>query len=891
MTEEDDEFLKIKRKIASYDSNNSKNKDGKRDEKVVPDRKEDTPPIRSQARSQRSIRKLNSFTGNRESKNASMNEEGDLVRLKRTIAGLEDSFSSSYGEESPKSTSNARKLPPKIPVLASPKDIDEDDFVRLKKKIAGVESGFASSSGEESASSKKNAPNLLTNDDELSRLKRTLSTFRHEESFTKDSFPYFSSKKKNTSNQKGGSDDLLLLKQKISELSSSEDEQKMPHTPERLKQASENDYEYDFRRIKQKIAGVPPTNDSPRSDHVSYSSQEFANNSPHGPNSDDPFLAMKQKIASISSSGSFQDFPYDMENHFQAMKEPNSPLIDKPMSVDNSTPSASQFCTSTQSTNRTGNRSQRTPGAFAVSSRGEVSARQFMENLKRELYTYSAPDEHEQPTRTIEQCQLSKCFEQSEEQETSQPPQQLEVNGSVSSHVAGNSNRSLSPSVNGEATSLASENEIHESKFPYRRQILLASILLLSFILIIAATIFFTFDKTVLSYPKENERYDLIFSELAYVSEPSLFSISNTSQFQALDWIVYNDPKLLPYNDPSLVQRYILVLIYISTNSSTGWFNSFNWLSNDSECQWEGVHCNYQNDVMKIDMVANNLQGSIPSEIRYLTELQFLNLSNNEINCTIPSSIGSLVNLKEINMRSNYIYGTLPFELFTMSKLQGIILDENFLNGSFPEISSNYQNFTSSLMLLSLTNNHLSGFIPSYLHLFQSLKILLLNNNRLNGSIHSSIGKLSQLLTLSLESNTLTGTIPLELCDLNLLRSIHFNDNTEMYGPVPSCIENAISLEGLDLDFCSFDGTIPPTLGNLTSMKALSLQHNFFTGSIPEQLEKLINLEKLTLTANNFEGVVPSKLCSLPNLHVFSYDCINMNTNETECNKFQSKCD
>mmetsp|Transcript_15459 Transcript_15459/g.31725 ORF Transcript_15459/g.31725 Transcript_15459/m.31725 type:complete len:93 (-) Transcript_15459:700-978(-) len=53
----------------------------------------------------------------------------------------------------------------------------------------------------------------------------------------------------------------------------------------------------------------------------------------------------------------------------------------------------------------------------------------------------------------------------------------------------------------------------------------------------------------------------------------------------------------------------------------------------------------------------NDVSGSIPTEIGYLTSLKLLNLRGNSFTGEIPSEIGQLTNLREI------LLGTSPFPL------------------------------------------------------------------------------------------------------------------------------------------------------------------------------------------------------------------------------------
>jgi Leucine-rich repeat (LRR) protein len=83
-------------------------------------------------------------------------------------------------------------------------------------------------------------------------------------------------------------------------------------------------------------------------------------------------------------------------------------------------------------------------------------------------------------------------------------------------------------------------------------------------------------------------------------------------------------------------------------------------------------------------VAANNLVGSIPSEIGYYGNLIDLDLSNN----TIDGSIAALVNLtrlEKLNCSMNALTGTLPEFLFTHRSLTDIDLQDNRFFGLIGE--------------------------------------------------------------------------------------------------------------------------------------------------------------------------------------------------------------
>ena len=80
---------------------------------------------------------------------------------------------------------------------------------------------------------------------------------------------------------------------------------------------------------------------------------------------------------------------------------------------------------------------------------------------------------------------------------------------------------------------------------------------------------------------------------------------------QAYNWIVDDDPMQLCPGDSSLSQRYILALLYFTTQGDN-WTKcrkdglapcaAENFLSGTTECEWGGVSCDSSQQVTKLNL-------------------------------------------------------------------------------------------------------------------------------------------------------------------------------------------------------------------------------------------------------------------------------------------------
>jgi len=77
----------------------------------------------------------------------------------------------------------------------------------------------------------------------------------------------------------------------------------------------------------------------------------------------------------------------------------------------------------------------------------------------------------------------------------------------------------------------------------------------------------------------------------------------------------------------------------------------------------------------ELDLSNNNLEGSLPAEVRFLQNLKVLDLSNNTFT-GVPAEIGQLKNLEVLNLSNNQVTG-LPYELGNLSNLKVLNLKGN----------------------------------------------------------------------------------------------------------------------------------------------------------------------------------------------------------------------
>ena len=89
-------------------------------------------------------------------------------------------------------------------------------------------------------------------------------------------------------------------------------------------------------------------------------------------------------------------------------------------------------------------------------------------------------------------------------------------------------------------------------------------------------------------------------------------------------------------------QSQALITLYEQTDGSN-WENSDGWLADTSPCEWYGVTCRGEK-IVKLELVNNQLNGSISAGIGQLGYLENLDLRNNQLSGNIPPEIGTYRN-------------------------------------------------------------------------------------------------------------------------------------------------------------------------------------------------------------------------------------------------------
>ncbi|RZC55766.1 hypothetical protein C5167_014618 [Papaver somniferum] len=215
----------------------------------------------------------------------------------------------------------------------------------------------------------------------------------------------------------------------------------------------------------------------------------------------------------------------------------------------------------------------------------------------------------------------------------------------------------------------------------------------------------------------------------------------------------------------------------------------------------------YLTDLALFHINSNRFYGGIPETFRYMRRLFELDVSNNKFSGKFPSVVFYLSSLKFLDIRFNEFYGDVPSKLFDM-KLDALFINDNKFRFTIPK---NFANSTVSVLVLA--NNQLNGCFPSDLgKMAGTLNEIIITNSGLNGCLPPEIGKLNQLTVFDVSFNNLVG-------------------------PLPETMGNMKSLEQLNIAHNKFSGNIPPSICSLPKLENFTYSYNYFCGEPPSCLK------------------------------------------------------
>ncbi|KAF7824843.1 leucine-rich repeat receptor-like protein kinase TDR [Senna tora] len=101
-------------------------------------------------------------------------------------------------------------------------------------------------------------------------------------------------------------------------------------------------------------------------------------------------------------------------------------------------------------------------------------------------------------------------------------------------------------------------------------------------------------------------------------------------------------------------------------------------------------------NIYRIELHGNSLNGSIPWDIGHCEKLIQLNLSRNSLTGIIPWEISTLPSITDVDLSQNFLTGTIPSNFNNCTTLENFNVSYNLLTGPIPSSGSTFPNLHPS---------------------------------------------------------------------------------------------------------------------------------------------------------------------------------------------------
>ena len=257
--------------------------------------------------------------------------------------------------------------------------------------------------------------------------------------------------------------------------------------------------------------------------------------------------------------------------------------------------------------------------------------------------------------------------------------------------------------------------------------------------------------------------------------------------------------------------------------------------------------------------LAHNTIGTIPLEVKHLTNLRILDLSFNDIQVLPPAVLEGLTSLVELNADNNAL-SYLPSEIVKCCALRSLSLCHNKLSNlplqlnKLPIASLKVRGnllveFSCKLPLMTVCDyaeNQLDALGEGCLYL-AACHSLCLSGNSLN-ALPAGVLTWTSLVALNLSHNNLS-SLPVELNSLSQLQELQAQGNQLSHLP---SLFGLYKLEVVNFSFNAFV-EIPATLSHWQSLRDLNISHNLLN-EVGASLQHL-PLRKLNLSYNQIRWI------------------------------------
>ncbi|KAH9745809.1 putative LRR receptor-like serine/threonine-protein kinase [Citrus sinensis] len=193
---------------------------------------------------------------------------------------------------------------------------------------------------------------------------------------------------------------------------------------------------------------------------------------------------------------------------------------------------------------------------------------------------------------------------------------------------------------------------------------------------------------------------------------------------------------------------------------------------------------------------------------------------------TLPTELSKLRYLKQLDLSRNCLTGSFPPQWATLQLVELSVMG-NRLSGPFPKVLTNI----TTLKNLSIEGNLFTGSIPPDIRKLINLQKLRISDNNFSGKIPEFIGKWKKIQKLHIQGSSLEGPIPASISALTSLTDLRVSDLKGSESAFPKL--DKMNLKTLILTKCLIHGEIPGYIGDMTKLKNIDKVHPCLRQNFP----------------------------------------------------------
>lgn len=317
-----------------------------------------------------------------------------------------------------------------------------------------------------------------------------------------------------------------------------------------------------------------------------------------------------------------------------------------------------------------------------------------------------------------------------------------------------------------------------------------------------------------------------------------------------------------------------LTAIYHATGGAnwegSGRMNSFPWEINTPITEWSGVTTELIGGEQRVTALTlarvSGMNGKLPKEIGYLSELKELTLAADGLTGALPKQLALLTKLTTLqvsSMQSTAATWDLTEEYKAWSNLESLHIS----NIEIPRANLNLIYKLPKITTLYLGLAHIGSAMEVGISNLTNLEDLTLRMANIT-ALPSDMGELSKLKKLTLSTQRVTA-LPSNLSKWSTLEELIISNirNTVV---LPDGFKNLTNLIHLDLSTLGLAFNANDHFTNMSKLKNIYLSYNRVTGPIAWLAGKP-ELEMMQIDQNNglLTGEIPAEIYNYPNLSYF----------------------